>query len=158
MGQYYGIQKKNGSDIEHWKYIKKERRPDGSFRYYYDSSDADERIISKQRATRNSDGDYVYNRKVTRIRDTNKLLSSKRYSYTDEQSFDQDYLDGKGGIRKGKVYFVEKNYSKRRGKIERALNKAYENTERLAYNTIYDEDSPVSKLKKKGKKILDKIF
>lgn len=143
---YYGVQLKSGSDIKHWKYIKKEKRPDGTFRYYYDSSDADnnKNITYKQRYTTDSDGNTVIARKVTHISDTDKMLSNKHFWFTTGESLGVKHLSGDGEVK-----LVEDHYSKDRGKIERALNKAYEKTERVAYNTIYDEDSPVSKLKKK---------
>lgn len=37
---YYGYQVYNRNDICHWKYIKKVRRSDGKWRYYYDIKDA----------------------------------------------------------------------------------------------------------------------
>ena len=145
---YYGVQCKSGSDIEHWKYIKKERRPDGTFRYYY-SHEHD----NKYKAEVTEEQEYTEffkeggSRKVkekTHYVDVDKLLS-KKIVVTQEGFYD------KGTRDKVDIF-------KNRGKLERAVDKAQATVEKVAYSAVLSDGSPANRLKKKGKNFLDKIF
>ena len=130
MRQYYGIQRKAGSDIEHWKYIKKEY-VNGKPRYYYDKY-ADKTKFSE---TKNTDGEKVVLFDEIHNADTDKLFSKTRLITSKTNTHDDN------------THYVNRNIYRDRGKIERAINKAQKKVERVAYNAIYDDDSLSSTVK-----------
>ena len=121
--------KKNGSDIEHWKYIKKEF-VNGKVRYYYDNY-ADKTKFSE---TKNKDGEKMVFFDEIHVKDTNDLFSKNTGVTAKRNTHDN-------------THYVTRNIYRDRGKIERAINKAHKKVERVAYNAIYDDDSLSSTVK-----------
>lgn len=145
---YYGVQLKSGGDIEHWKYIKREKRPDGTFRYYY-SHEYDNKykaeVTEEQKYTEYfKEGGKRKVKEKTHYTDVDKLLS-KKIVVTQEGYYEKGTRD-------------RVDIFKNRGKIERTLDKAQAKIEKVAYNSVLSEKSPANRLKNTGKNLVDKLL
>lgn len=154
MGQYYGIQKKNGSDIEHWKYIKKEY-VNGKPRYYYDRSELNKDVETKWR-DKIVDDELRIQYEETMVNDTSDWRSGK--TLVSEKEEVSDMPSNFFGWPYSKTRQHTKYYYKNRGKIERAMNKAHATVEKVAYDAIFSEKSPANRLKNTGKNLVDKML
>jgi hypothetical protein len=92
MGYYAIVKTKPGEELSHWKYIKKKKLPDGTYKYYYKQSELDR---MKSDIDKNNEKELKYIVGATNA-ESDKNIAAERmdeYAALYQKTGDYKYLD-----------------------------------------------------------------
>lgn len=135
MEHYYAIHRTGqGDELQHWKYIKK-KKINGKWRYFYDQGEVDKYKNQQKQQYTTKDGTFV----TKQYKDSNKLMSLETNLKTSGSYYTSN---GTTGV------FSDHKVTYKRGKIDRAIDKARAKGEKYIYDNFINKKKKKSKNKK----------